>query len=161
MLPKRKFVFNTSGLIFCEIILDAVKDNCEVIVSPLVAAHIPSRKEFGYEIVALTEADKDYVYRMIRRCLGKELATDYRRGRRTSHAGEFESIALAKCLEIQVVIHDNRARKWAKWEKVESLHPIELPGTFHRKLKREKLIDFLKFHCRMRYESACEELRKL
>ena len=157
---KRKFIFNTSGLHFCIHILDPVKNNCEILVSPLVATHF-SQKEIGYQIKVLSELDREYVYTMIRRCLNKELATNYRRGRKTSHAGEFESIALSKRLKIPVVIHDNRARKWAKMENVESLHPIELPDTFYHKLSKEKLIEFLKFHCKMKYEPACEKLRKL
>lgn len=104
---------------------------------------------------------KKYVYDMIRRYLNKELATNYRKGRKTSHAGEFESIAIAKRLGIPVIIHDKRARTWAKMERVEPLHPIDLPEIFARKLPREKLIEFLKFHCKMKYEPACKRLEEL
>lgn len=72
-----------------------MKDNCEILASPLVATHF-SQKAIGYSIEELSEFDKEYVYKMIRRYLNKELATNYRKGRKTSHAGEFESIALAK-----------------------------------------------------------------
>ena len=160
MLTRRKWVFDDSGLDFCRHILDAIKDNGEIIVSSRVGAHF-SQKEIGFSIEALSESDKTYVYKMIRRYLNKELAINYRRGKKTYHAGEFESIAVAKRLEIPVVMHDNRARKWAKMEKVESFHPIELPETFHRKLEKQKLIEFLEFHCKMQYKPACEKLLKL
>ena len=142
------------------LILDYVQDNYEILLSPLIATEF-SRKEARYSIEALTDSDKEYVYKMIRRYLDKELAINYRRGRRTSHAGEFESIALAKRLEVPVVIHDNRPRQWAKMENVRSLHPIELPDTFRQKLPKEQLIQFLSFHCKMKHEPACEKLRKL
>jgi len=157
--PRIKLVFNTSGLHFCMSIIDAVKENCDIILSPLVATHFPQK--VGYSVEAFTNSDKDHVYGMIRRHLDKELATNYRRGRKTSHAGEFESIALAKRLGVAVVFHDQRARQWAKLEKVQSLHPIDLPDIFHRKLPKEKMRQFLEFHCKMKYEPACEKLRKL
>ena len=163
MLPKRKFVFNTSGLVFCHHILEAVKENCEIIVSPLVDIHFSQKekKEIGYSVEPLGESEKKYVYKMIRRYLNKEMATNYIKGRRTSHAGEFESIAVAKRLGIPVVIHDNVARRRAKMENVSSLHPIELPETFHHKLRKEKFIEFLEIHCKMKYQPACEKLEKL
>jgi len=157
--PKTRLVFNTSGLHFCMQILDAIKENCEIILSPLVATHFSQKVEYSVE--GITDFDKNYVYQMIRRYLNKELATDYKRGRRTSHAGEFESIALAKRLETYVVIHDQRARQWAKSERVRSLHPIDVPDIFYRKLPKEKMREFLDFHCRMKYEPACEKLRRL
>jgi len=163
MLPKRNFVFNTSGLVFCHHILEAVKENCEIIVSPLVDTHFSQRekKEIGYSIEPLGESERKYVYKMIRRYLNKELAINYRRGRKTSHAGEFESIAIAKRLETPVIIHDRIARRWAKMENVPSLHPTELPETFHHKLRKEKFIEFLEIHCKMKYQPACEKLEKL
>jgi len=157
--PKIRLVFNTSGLHFCMNILDALKENCEITLSPLVATHFSQK--VGYLTEELTDSDKDFVYQMIRRYLNKELATNYRRGRRTSHAGEFESIALAKRFETYVVIHDQRARRWARSERVGSLHPIEVPDIFYHKLPKEKMREFLDFHCRMKYEAACEKLRRL
>jgi len=157
---KRKFIFNTSGLLFCKSILDEVRDNCEILVTPLVDGEF-SKKETGYSVEEPNDDDKKRVYEMIRRYRDKESAINYRKGRKTFHAGEFELIALAKRLGIPIVIHDNRARQWAKWEHVESLHPIELPDTFRHKLTREKLIEFLTFHCKMKYAPACEKLREL
>ena len=157
--PKIKLVFNTSGLHFCKTILDELQVNCEIILSPLVATHF--RQTIEYSIEELTDSDKDLVYQMIRRHLNKELATKYKRGRKTDHAGEFESIALAKRLETYVVIHDQRARQWAKLEKVRSLHPIDVPDIFYHKLSKDKMREFLDFHCRMKYQPACEKLRKL
>lgn len=157
--PKIKLVFNTSGLHFCKTILNELRGNCEIILSPLVATHF--RQTTGYSIEELTDSDKDFVYQMIRRHLNKELATNYKRGRKTNHAGEFESIALAKRLETYVVIHDRQAGQWAKLERVRSLHPIDVPDIFYHKLSKEKMHEFLDFHCRMKYEPACEKLRKL
>lgn len=158
---KRKLIFDTSALLFCNIIQDELKDNCEIIVVPYVSRELP-QKQADYHIEPLNDLDKEYVYRMIRRHLNnKELATNYRRGRRTANAGEFEAIALSKRLEIPVVIHDKRARTWAKMEGVRSLHPIDLPDTFFHKLSEPKLIEFLKSLCKMRYEPACEKLQKL
>ncbi|NWF86800.1 hypothetical protein HXY32_03205 [Candidatus Bathyarchaeota archaeon] len=133
--PKIKLVFNTSGLHFCKTILDKLQVNCKIILSPLVATHF--RQTIEYSVEELTDSDKDLVYQMIRRHLNKELATNYKRGRKTNHAGEFESIVLAKRLETYVVIHDQRARQWAKLERVRSLHPVDVPDIFYQKLKRK------------------------
>lgn len=158
---RRKFIFDTSGLLFCSTIQNEIEDNCEIIVSPCVATEF-SQKQVAYHIEPLSDADKEYVFRMIRRYLNnKELATNYRRGRKTANAGEFESIALSKRLEIPVVVHDKRARTWARFEHVESLHPVDLPDTFVHKLPTAKLIEFLTYHCKMRYGPACEKLEKL
>jgi hypothetical protein len=158
--PKRKFIFDTSGLVFCSLIKNEVEDNCEILVSPYVTAEF-SQKKIAYVIEPLTDPDKEYVASMIRRYLNKELSTNYRRGRKTANAGEFESIALSKRLGIPVVIHDRMARTWARYEHVESLHPVELPDTFVHRLSTTKYIEFLTFHCKMRYEPACEKLKLL
>lgn len=157
---KNKIVFDTSALHLCKPIWNAVKENCEIILSPRVAAEF-SQNEIEYSVEKFTDADRKYVYEMIRRYLNKELATGYMKGRKGAHVGEFESIALAKRLKIPVVIHENRGRQWAKWEGAVLMHPIELPDTFHRKLPIEEIRNFLDYHCRMRYEPACEKLRKL
>jgi len=104
-----------SALHLCKPIWNAVKENCEIILSPRTSAEF-SQNEIEYSVEKFTDADRKYVYEMIRRHLNKELATDYMKGRRGAHVGEFESIALAKRLKIPVVIHDNRGRQWAKWE---------------------------------------------
>lgn len=159
--PKRKLIFDTSGLLFCSPIKNEVEDNCEILVSPYVTKEL-TQKQIAYTIEPLTDSDKEYVVTMIRRYLNnKELSTNYRRGRKTANAGEFESIALSKRLGIPVVIHDRRARTWARYEHVESLHPVDLPDTFVRKLSTTKYIEFLTYHCKMRYEPACEKLRLL
>lgn len=159
--PKRKFIFNTSGLIFCNPILEDVKINCEIIVSPLIANEF-SKKEIDYRIEQLNENDKEYVSKIIYRYLNnKNLAVNYRKGRKTAYAGEFELITLSKRLRIPIVIHDRRARRWAKMEHAEALHPIELPSTFSHKLSTSKLIEFLRFHCKMRYQPACDQLNKI
>ncbi len=130
-------------------------------MSPLIANEF-SKKEIDYRIEPLNDRDKEYVCKMIHRYLNnKNLVINYRKGRRTANAGEFELIALSKRLGIPIVIHDKRARRWAKMEHVESLHPIELPDRFHHKLRPSKFVEFLKFHCRMRYQPACDRLNKM
>jgi predicted nucleic acid-binding protein len=137
LTSKTKIVFNTSGLHFCIKILGELKEECEITLSPLVATHFP--QTINCSIEELANSDKEYVYQMIRRYLNKELATNYKRGRKTDHAGEFESIALAKRLGTYIVIHDQRARQWAKMEKVQSLHPVDVPDIFRHKLPKEKM----------------------
>lgn len=102
-----------------------VKKEYEIKISPLVGDE--SGVLAGVSIVPLDDTDKDFVYILLKNNSGKEYAINYKKGRKVRNAGEAEALALAKRLNIPIVLHDKLACTWARSYKIRLIELVDLP----------------------------------
>jgi predicted nucleic acid-binding protein len=159
MERRRRISFDASALIFAKSILHYIKQDYEILVTPLIKNESGSSDDIT--VVQLEDEDKEFVYKVLRFAFTKDYAINYKKGRKVKNAGEAEALAIAKREDIPVVIHEKRISKWAKTWNVESIRLVDLPDRVEG-IPVENLLEFYKRLCKQRSsEKACEKLDEL
>ena len=158
-MAQRSLVFDTSALLFSKPILSFVQRDYIISITELIS--IEAGISNGVTIVNLEDSDKDLAFNILKRGFGKEQAISYRKRGKMKHAGEAEALAIAKRLNVPIVLHENLPIVWCKMCNIAYVKVADLPEKLGP-VPVDNLISFYEGLCKQKSsQKACDKAKEL
>lgn len=159
-MRQRSLVFDASALVCSKPILSSIQNDYSIKVTELISKEAGISK--GVDILELTDDDIKLAFRILRQGFGKEQAKSYLKHRKMKQAGEAEALAIAKRLNLPVVLQESLACSWCKMYQIRYIEIVNLPEKVSFIPINDQIL-FYEALCKQRsyLPKSCEKAKEL